>query len=95
MCFADLLSSESSWCIWSSSITPLVERRAAGALAELDAAIAEGADVGQVIDQLLGYFRDMMAAVVGCDANTMLHTDAADFQALAETGKRFGLETVR
>ncbi|MEM8681202.1 MAG: DNA polymerase III subunit gamma/tau, partial [Planctomycetota bacterium] len=46
----------------------LTEQDAASALQQLDAAIAEGVDVGQLAEQLLGYFRDTMAASVGCDA---------------------------
>jgi len=72
----------------------LVERDTAGALSEIDISIGEGVDAGQLAEQLLGYFRDMMAAVVGCGADTMLHTDPGDFQDLAESGQRFGLETI-
>ncbi len=43
----------------------LAERNSTAALADLDAAIAEGVDVGQLLDQLLGYFRDLMVAVAG------------------------------
>ena len=36
----------------------LIGRDAAGAIADLDAALDEGVDVGQLLEQLLGYFRD-------------------------------------
>ena len=49
----------------------LVARDAGAALAELDRAITEGVDVGQLLDQLLGYFRDVMAAAVGCPADAL------------------------
>jgi DNA polymerase III subunit gamma/tau len=45
-------------------------------------------------EQLLGYFRDMMTAVVGCDADLLLSAAAADHGKLAETGRQFGLETL-
>ena len=51
----------------------LVERDAAGALAELDATLQGGVEVGLLLDQLVGYFRDVMAAAVGCSAERMLY----------------------
>jgi DNA polymerase-3 subunit gamma/tau len=72
----------------------LVERNAAGAIGELSAAIAEGVDVGQLLDQLLGYFRDLMAAAVGCGPEAMMHTSAGEHEALAAAGKQWGLETI-
>ncbi|HRX83140.1 MAG TPA: DNA polymerase III subunit gamma/tau, partial [Pirellulaceae bacterium] len=71
----------------------LGERDASGALAAVDRAVSEGVDVGQLTEQLLGYFRDMMAALVGCEADFMLHTSTSDYADLVEAGKRLGLET--
>ncbi len=51
-------------------------------------------DVGQLAEQLLGYFRDMMAAAVGCDEQLMLHTDAPEYDGLKTAGQQLGLETI-
>lgn len=77
----------------SELASKLGERDAAGALAAIDVAVAEGVDVGQLAEQLLGYFRDMMAALVGCNAEFMLHTSTNDYAELVAAGKRLGLET--
>ncbi len=57
----------------SRLVEPLVNRDAAARSAELDAAITEGAEVGQLVDQLLGYFRDAMTQAVGCNASQLLY----------------------
>ncbi len=75
-------------------VSHLVERNPAGALADLDQALAEGVDVGQLLDQLLGYFRDVMAAGVGCDSDIFLHVSPGDQAAVATAAKRLGLTTI-
>jgi DNA polymerase-3 subunit gamma/tau len=72
----------------------LVERNPGGAIAEVTAAVDEGVDVGQLLEQLLGYFRDMMSAAVGCPPDALLHTSPAEHQRLAAAGKQLGLETI-
>jgi DNA polymerase-3 subunit gamma/tau len=72
----------------------LADRNAAGALAELDGALAEGVEVGQLLEQLLGYFRDCMAALVGCGPDTALYTSPSQQQRVLAIGRRLGLETV-
>ena len=71
----------------------LIARDAAQALEQLDAAIREGVDVGQLAEQLLGYLRDVTAALVGCQPELMLHVAAADFPAVQQAGQQWGLET--
>src|SRR5262249_1278264 len=56
----------------SGLVAHLAARDAGAALAELDAAVAGGVDVGQLLDQLIGYFRDVMAVAVGCGLQQML-----------------------
>ncbi len=72
----------------------LLGRDAAAAIADLDSAASEGVDVGQLLEQLLGYFRDVMVTAVGCPAEALLHTAPAQHAYLAEAGRRAGLETV-
>lgn len=72
----------------------LADRNAAGALGELDAAIAEGVDIGPLLDQLLGYFRDMMVAAVGCPADSLLYASPSEQSAMLAAGRQLGLETV-
>jgi DNA polymerase-3 subunit gamma/tau len=65
---------------------------AAAALQELDDAIAGGCDAEQVVEQLLGYFRDIMVAAVGCDADqfrTLSRSEAGEIDNLA---RRMGVE---
>jgi DNA polymerase-3 subunit gamma/tau len=75
-------------------VSKLADRDAASALVAIENAVAEGVDCGQLSEQLLGFFRDMMAATVGCDQELLRHTDTGDQSSLAQLGKQLGLETV-
>ena len=72
----------------------VASRDTASALREVDAAIAEGVEVGQLAEQLLGHYRDMLAAVVGCPADMLLHSAPGDYEELLASGRRIGLETM-
>lgn len=78
----------------SGLVSHLVARNAAAALAELDAAIASGVDVGQLLDQLLGYFRDVMAITVGCPPEQMLYALPSQAGEVASVGQQLGLPAV-
>jgi len=78
----------------TSLVERLIERDAAAALAELDAALAGGADVGQLVDQLLGCLRDIMALAVGCGAERMLYALPAQVAELQPLAQRTGVQTV-
>ncbi|NOY29649.1 MAG: DNA polymerase III subunit gamma/tau [Planctomycetes bacterium] len=78
----------------SRLVLPLVDRNAAEVLSELDAAIAEGAEVSQLLDQLLGYFRDVMTQTVGCDETQMLYALPGQRQEVREVAEKLGVQTL-
>ncbi|MEO1614465.1 MAG: DNA polymerase III subunit gamma/tau [Planctomycetota bacterium] len=72
----------------------MADRDAAAALKQLDEAIDAGVDAGRIAEQLLGYFRDLMAVSVGCDPTLQRHTAASMHESLGTLGKQWGLQTV-
>ena len=72
----------------------LLNRNAAGALAELDAAVRQGVEVGQMLDQLLGYLRDLMAAAVGCPSTSFLYVTPSRAAEVAKVGPKIGVQTL-
>jgi len=69
----------------------LSERDAAAALGELDAAVAEGADPALVVEQLFGFFRDLMVAAAGCKGEAFLFASPERYEQLAAAARRWGL----
>ncbi|TWU02689.1 DNA polymerase III subunit gamma/tau [Stieleria varia] len=69
-------------------------RDAPSALRQLDEAIDAGVDAGRIAEQLLGYFRDLMAVTVGCDESLQRHTSVAMHAELKQLGDQWGLQTV-
>jgi DNA polymerase-3 subunit gamma/tau len=72
----------------------IARRDAAAALAQLEEAAREGVDLGALTEQLLGYFRDCLACLVGCQSELLLHTEPGEREALTHLGKQLGLETL-
>jgi DNA polymerase-3 subunit gamma/tau len=72
----------------------IARRDAPAALAEVEAAVREGVDLGAFTEQLLGHFRDAMAAHVGCSADLLIHTAGSDYAKVKELGDQLGLETL-
>jgi DNA polymerase-3 subunit gamma/tau len=75
----------------------------AQAMASKDSALAlnlihegifAGIDAGQMANQLLGYFRDMMAVRVGSNEETLLNCSPQDMPTLKQLADQFGLETI-
>ncbi len=60
----------------------IVQRDAAAALRQLNAALSQGVDAGQLAEQLLGGLRDLMTVAVGGDARLLLHTSESEFDHL-------------
>ncbi len=71
----------------------LVKRDAAALLTDLDAALAEGVDVGQLVQQLLGYLRDLMAASVGA-ADTLQFAAPDEQGTIIAVSQNLGTETI-
>ncbi len=72
----------------------LADRDAATGLALLDSAVRTGADPGQVLDQLMGYYRDVMAVTVGCPPEQMLTALPGQYDAAKALGERLGVHTL-
>ena len=70
-------------------------RDAAAALAQVDQALKEGVDAGQLAEQLVGCLRDMMAALVGCDGDLVVASQSIPTGCAASRRRRdWGLETL-
>jgi DNA polymerase III subunit gamma/tau len=65
---------------------------AATALALVDRAATEGIAAGQFTEQLLGYFRDLIAVTVGCPAEMQRHTSEALHGELRTLGEQWGID---
>lgn len=75
-------------------IDKLIARDIAASIQELDKAVSQGIDVGQFMEQLLGYLRDLMAVGVGGGSELLLHAAADDLPKLKEQTGLWGVETV-
>jgi DNA polymerase-3 subunit gamma/tau len=72
----------------------LAAHRPAAALAELDAAVQEGVDPAQLLEQLFGYLRDCLVAAAGCPAEVLLYASPASYEQVTTIGKQFGTGTL-
>ena len=76
----------------------LVQRLAAGdaasALAEFDGAMQEGVDPGLLVEQLFGFYRDMMVLAAGCSGDLLLHITPDLWHEAGELARKLGLENV-
>ncbi len=79
-------------------VLALAEAIAAGdppaALTSIHQAVEGGVDAGQLTEQVLGLFRDLMAVHVGCGEELLLQTSTDDLGRLRELTTRLGLESV-
>jgi len=78
----------------SELVQHILARDVAAALHAFDTAIRDGIDVGQLVEQLLIRFRDMMAATVGCTADLMLQVPPDEHEQLVLAGQQAGLPTL-
>ncbi|MCP4775816.1 MAG: DNA polymerase III subunit gamma/tau, partial [Planctomycetaceae bacterium] len=74
--------------------TAMVNADPMAALNLIHHGITDGVDAGQMADQLLGYFRDMMVASVDCGPDTFLNCSEGDLEHLKTLSDAIGLETI-
>ena len=70
----------------------LIESDAAKSIDLIANAIEGGVDAGQLANQLLGYFRDIMTVRVGASADALLFTSESDVESLTAKAEQLGLE---
>jgi DNA polymerase-3 subunit gamma/tau len=78
----------------TSLVKCLLHRDASAALHELDGALAQGVDVGQLAEQLVGILRDILIVASGCEARLLLFARPADYDELKALGEQFGFESL-
>lgn len=74
-------------------VEAIADGQAGRALEEIHSAVTEGADVGQVLEQLTGYFRDLMVLSVGSHPDVLLQLGPDQVTAGRDWAERMG--TVR
>jgi DNA polymerase-3 subunit gamma/tau len=75
-------------------VEAIIAHDAATALAELDQAFSQGVDPSLLLDQLLGYFRDLLVAAAGCGPEVLRFTSGAQQAQVLATGRQLGCDTV-
>ena len=63
-------------------------------LVQISDAIQSGVEVGQLAEQALGYFRDMMTIHVGSSSDILLNCAESDVEGLKQQANELGLETI-
>jgi DNA polymerase-3 subunit gamma/tau len=51
-------------------------------------------EVGLLLDQLVGYFRDVMASAVGCGSEQLIYALPSQSDEVAQTGRQLGLSKI-
>ncbi|MBI1903278.1 MAG: DNA polymerase III subunit gamma/tau [Planctomycetia bacterium] len=81
------------WGRMAALLSGLLARDVTATLAALDAALAEGCDVGQLMDQLMGVLRDVMVAALSGSPEQYLYCLPSESELIQRAGKAAGLET--
>ena len=75
-------------------VSALAARNPAAALRELDDAIENGIDAGQLAEQVLGCLRDLLALSVGGGKELLLHSSEGEIDELTELANRCGTQNL-
>jgi DNA polymerase-3 subunit gamma/tau len=72
----------------------IVQRDPGGALQQLDATLAEGVDVGQLLEQLLGYLRDVLVVAAGAPSELLLYASGTEAEQVAQLARRLSIDAL-
>jgi DNA polymerase III subunit gamma/tau len=72
----------------------IIGRRPDNALQLFEQALAEGGQLGELVDQLLNYQRDLMVTAAGSQSTALLSVASNQREKVAEQAKRWGLPTI-
>jgi len=72
----------------------MADRQPGRALTELSAALDAGIQLGELFDQLIGYFRDLMVLAAGAEGVSLVSVAEDRRETLAEQAARLGLNTL-
>jgi DNA polymerase-3 subunit gamma/tau len=72
----------------------IVSKQADRALVLFDQALGEGVQLGELVDQLLDYVRDLMVIAAGAETTALASVAATQRPKLAEQARRWGLPTI-
>jgi DNA polymerase III subunit gamma/tau len=72
----------------------LISRQPDRALQLFDGALAEGVQLGELVDQILAYHRDLMVIAAGAESTALSSVASTHRPTLAEQARRWGLPTV-
>ena len=72
----------------------LIDRQAATAIGQLDAALADGVQLGELVDQVLRYLRDVMVVAAGADSLGLSSVSADHRGTVEQHAQAWGLKTV-
>jgi len=72
-------------------VAAVAARDAGAALTELHRVLAAGADAAILMEQLLAFYRDCLAACVGCKGDMLLTVGPSQAERAAEIGRSLGL----
>lgn len=75
-------------------VQALIERNRSTALQQLDEALKAGVQLGELVDQLLSYLRDLMVLAAGTQSVALLAVSGENRERLDAQAKQWGLRTV-
>ncbi|MDO4549872.1 MAG: DNA polymerase III subunit gamma/tau [Planctomycetia bacterium] len=72
----------------------IVSRNLSGILHQVDYLVGQGNDPGLILEQLFGYFRDALAVLCGCGAESFLYASSENESRIKKYAQALGMETI-